>query len=717
MKTFFKLLLFVFLLALPFGVRYWQYHGLPTDAYQPPQQTTPDFSTLQTEPLAYQSYADQPQVSHGRVLVDMAHGNNLLVDDLTPLQERLAARGADVRTYTYDNDSLSEELRSATAFVVIAPTWPFYLEEIQAIEEFVAQGGRLLLVADPTRSVPADDSYGYVDMYALFFPESAVPAINSLANRFGIQFFEDYLYNLEAYQVNYRNVTIGDFAASDLTAGLDEVILFAAHSLQSDGPALLIGDANTRSNVRTGETALAAAALGRPDNVLALGDLTLLIAPTHRAADNDRFLSNLADWLAQDTRAWRLQDFPYLFTRPVELIAVTEQNLQPAVLNVVSSMQQALTQAGLSLTWSQQPTAGRDHLVAGLFEETAPISDVLASAGISVTLVTTLEDAEEVTETAANEDAEGEEASTPTPAAPAVSTVTIAGMGKFTLDGLQLFLLTQASDSTALTILASDYEGLGLAVQRLLYRDFAGCTSQGTLTLCATDSYATWQEPEQPTPAPTPDDPGESAAASVLIVTVDQGFGQSSADAWQTALGDFFDVTIWSVSLDGVPTLENLSGYDAYIVDSSDFAYDPALWEELSVFTLGENFLLIGEQPLDPEFYSTAPLLDLVVSDPQHPLAFELTSADNSPIVLQESYSGVPAVIFEPFEEPTEGVTVVFARGPQSDAAQSPVVVAYDSGEGGPASRFALAGFAFYRLPESEQYLFAYNVVNWLLGR
>jgi hypothetical protein len=719
MKTILKLLLFILLLALPFGVRYWLYFGQPSDGYQPPAIVTPDVTALLAEPLTYQSYADQPKPGDGRVLVDMAHDNNLLVDDLTPLQERLAARGVSIRLYDYDSDYLSEELRSVTAFVVIAPTRPFYLEEIRAVEEFVAQGGLLLLAADPTRSVPAYDSYGYVDLYSLFFPESAVPAVNSLANRFGMQFFEDYLYNLKDYQVNFRNVKITNFASSPLTAGLDEMIVFAAHSVQSDGTALLTGNADTLSNVRTGETALAVAALSADERVLALGDLTLLTAPSHRAADNDRFLSNLADWLAQDGRTWRLEDFPYLFTQPIELIAVSEQALQPAVLNVAGPLQQALSLAGKTLSWSQTPSVGSDHILAGLFDETAPISDVLASAGISITLVT--EPADSVDENAdesvdeSDEDAEptkdteGEATPEDTPEEPAVSTVTVEGMGEFTLDGLQLFLVDRRAGSTSLTILASDRDGLALAVQRLLYRDFSGCATQAALTLCAADAYAIWEEP-----TPTPEAPSETTSERIFILSIDNGFGFSSADAWLTALGEDFDVTVWSISENGVPAEEDLAGYDAYILDTSDYAYDSALMEQLPTYVVEGSFLLIGEQPVDPTLYQTDALLDIEVADPAHPLATDLPAGE--PIVLSESYSGVPAVIFEDLSEPMAEMSVVFTRGPQSSAAQSPVLQAYDFTAEEDGSRFAFALFAFYRLPEELQPTFALNVVNWLLG-
>ena len=49
-----------------------------------------------------------------------------------------------------------------------------------------------------------------------------------------------------------------------------------------------------------------------------------MIAPYHTVEDNDQFLSNIANWLAIDERRRDdLEDFPYLFGRPVDLVPKT----------------------------------------------------------------------------------------------------------------------------------------------------------------------------------------------------------------------------------------------------------------------------------------------------------------------------------------------------------------------------------------------------------
>jgi ABC-type uncharacterized transport system. len=82
-----------------------------------------------------------------------------------------------VRELTYDSD-LEEALRPASALVVVAPGRAFSPPEVAAVRRFVARGGRLLLVADPTRYTVIYDDYGEST-----FADTAV-LINPLATPF-----------------------------------------------------------------------------------------------------------------------------------------------------------------------------------------------------------------------------------------------------------------------------------------------------------------------------------------------------------------------------------------------------------------------------------------------------------------------------------------------------------------------------------------------------
>ena len=77
----------------------------------------------------------------------------------------------------------------------------------------VDRGGRLLILTDPTRSAVTYDYYGYGSATVM----ADVIAANSLLAPYDIAFVDDYLYNMSAYEGNYRNVFFTDFSANPLT--------------------------------------------------------------------------------------------------------------------------------------------------------------------------------------------------------------------------------------------------------------------------------------------------------------------------------------------------------------------------------------------------------------------------------------------------------------------------------------------------------------------
>jgi hypothetical protein len=47
-------------------------------------------------------------------------------------------------------------------------------------------------------------------------------------------------------------------------------------------------------------------------------------------------------------------------------------------------------------------------------------------------------------------------------------------------------------------------------------------------------------------------------------------------------LQDYYDVTLWIASEDGIPTVDDLEGYDVIIIDSGDYAYDDSDFDTYS---------------------------------------------------------------------------------------------------------------------------------------
>ncbi|NJN54594.1 MAG: DUF4350 domain-containing protein, partial [Anaerolineae bacterium] len=120
------------------------------------------------------------------------------------LNGRLSARGYSVIPFT--GGSLAAALRAVNAYLVMAPIRPFTNAEILAVQNFVANGGRLLLVGDPTRYniVVEEDLFDFV----VIIEDDKIP-LNSLAAAFDLNFNGDYLYNLTENEGNFRNIIVG----------------------------------------------------------------------------------------------------------------------------------------------------------------------------------------------------------------------------------------------------------------------------------------------------------------------------------------------------------------------------------------------------------------------------------------------------------------------------------------------------------------------------
>ncbi len=487
-----KLFIAVVLIALPLVGRWlWLYRG----AYTPPTIPELDASQMEVPLPAYSPVTEEVVQQRGRVLVDLGHANNLEVDDLTPLRERLIARGATIETYDGLFTSLDSQLRGAVALIVAAPTFSFTPLEVSAVVDFVQDGGRVLLVADPTRPVPVPEEQQTLDLTDVFFPESAIPAINSVADPLGVVYFDDYIYNLVENEGNYRNVRLApEKDDSPLTEGLETVVLFAAHSLRSDGPSLLQGDENTFSSLRTGEVDLTAAALTASGNVLALGDLTVITAPYHTVQDNDRFLSNVADWLMSAQRVWKLRDFPYLFQRPVDLVQVSGEFVDPRLVAKSGELDQVLALADLTLTLRDEAERGHDALFVGTFDDVELVQDYLDQAGVVITLVE-------------------KEGATPTPTPTAEEeeqrdTIAVDGLGTVLLQGTTLFLVDRTDEQVVVVALAEDGDSAMEALDRLVLADFTGCVDSDHVTLCSTgevgEGVGLDEEPPEQRGEPTP---------------------------------------------------------------------------------------------------------------------------------------------------------------------------------------------------------------------
>lgn len=474
------LIIALLLLILPIAGRaLWFYQGVY-------QRTTPvatpdyqnivmPFPTLSTPPAPTKA-----ELAMGRkpvVLFDQAHGGLYTLSELDALVQALTNLGSRIET-SAGSVPLKDQLKSAQAYVVIAPTLPFTPEEISAINRFVEQGGHLLVVADPTREYGSGQfsdspAYGSVDI------------ANLLLASFSITFVNDYVYNLVENEGNFRNVYARPAAKTDLVRKVSRVALYSAHSINAAPDQVVMeGSDNTLSSKtdQGGELALAAASSN--GRVLAIGDLTFLTPPYNQVADNGQFIQNLALFLSANERAHNLLDFPYLFKQPVALLLKQEEPLEKDSLKLVSQLQQNLEKLNVSMTIAEKPLVGSDLILFATFDHMDRLDEYLAPFHLKYSLETAPTPAEtdqaeekpipaaEMTPTPATTPSLEEE---PSPPAAVGNAIEIPGFGQITTEETGLFLFSTKPERNTLILLGeSNQELIGLA----------GLIATGSLTDC-----------------------------------------------------------------------------------------------------------------------------------------------------------------------------------------------------------------------------------------
>jgi hypothetical protein len=225
------------------------------------------------EPTQYEDIYNL--TSGGVALLDLAHKNSFDLEELSVLLTRVVARNYTVK-YLLDKAEMNKSLKASSTYIVISPGEEYTEKEVDLVEKFIQDNGTLLLIDDPSRN----------------------SHINILSLRFGIVFNRDYLYNIILNDGNYRYVVFKEFAESNLTRGLDKVVLYVAESIAGDAERVFLPDSNTTSS-HGGE---ALSPVVEKNRILAIGDITFLSPSYSLIHDNNRFISNIADFVTSSPR-------------------------------------------------------------------------------------------------------------------------------------------------------------------------------------------------------------------------------------------------------------------------------------------------------------------------------------------------------------------------------------------------------------------------------
>jgi hypothetical protein len=562
-KAIISLLLFLLLLAAPTGIRYVRFYELGAAGRQPPPVYDPAGITAVPTPPA-NTFVDEPAVGAGLVLLDRAHDNQFELEEISFLDGRLAARGFELLEFT--GGDLATALRAVNAFIVIAPLQAFDLAEVQAVTQFVNRGGRLLLVGDPTRfavQVEEDDFMGFV----LTIDSAEIP-LNSLANEFDIIFNGDYLYNTLENEGNFRNIILNakGFAGSALTDGLDRLVFYSTNSLQvgARATAVLTADDNTWSSATDRAGGLAPAAASRDGRVLALGDVHIFTQPYYTVYDNSQFITRIADFLTDTAeRRFVIQDFPFFYTAPVQLIYTGAPALGPGAFDEIIGLQQAFRGVGQTLLLAGAPAEDADSLYVGLYNQADDVRELLETAGIALTIEPPiLPPGADAAEEPAGDTADPE-------AAPQAQPVRLiqSALGDVQMSGSALILLAETENGRrSVVVLAASAQGLENTIGRLLNGvswtaadALSDCLLQDTLALCPTAiadepveaELITLSAPKAPPEGEEgrPEPPADLDAVEQGVLTLDEPvtaeLAPAESHAWLFSDGPLYlDVTV-----------------------------------------------------------------------------------------------------------------------------------------------------------------------------
>ena len=339
--------------------------------YDPPPQVEIPYEQITSPHLPSSAFVDAPapRVKRGLLIVDAIHRNAFAENEIFTLSSRAANRGYDVAFIGGFNpyeesirrQLLEEKLRRADSLLVILPRLAYSEAEVALVERFVRKGGKLLLMSDPTR------------------PQQ----INTLAARFGVEFRPDYLYDVADYDVNFQNIIVREFQPDELTVGLDAITLYTAGSIRSSGPGLAFAGADTRSSVVETSERLYSIAGGDSRNVLAIADFTFMVPPQNSLLDNDRLLSNIADYLTSSEREYDLADFPHFYEAGPEN-GIDILLGQPSLWDIGIQMKNGLSTYRISSQIRRVEDLSRDTVFLGLYEDALPMSRYLQAAGVRI---------------------------------------------------------------------------------------------------------------------------------------------------------------------------------------------------------------------------------------------------------------------------------------------------------------------------------------------
>ena len=241
--------------------------------------------------------------SGNTVVVDTTRSQRITPESLAPMANALTESGATVRftgrassAARYGTGGLNESLQSADAYVVFGAKQPYTDAELAGLKAFTDAGGRVLVLNEPQRQAPSILSLLGGSSMSAGAPSPLVP----LTSEYGVTYDNGYLYNMADNANNYRNVYATPAGDSALTEGVERTVFHESVSVTGGESVLTATEGTELSATRRADTY---PVLTRSDNLVAVGDTSVMSQEYVYRADNEVLVGNLLDFLVSGEKS------------------------------------------------------------------------------------------------------------------------------------------------------------------------------------------------------------------------------------------------------------------------------------------------------------------------------------------------------------------------------------------------------------------------------
>lgn len=237
-----------------------------------------------------------PDGDVGVVLFDQTNDNRFEREDVAPLTRAITRAGGEIR-FTPEGGNLGPHLEEADVLVVVDPGREYAEPQVRAIQQFVDDGGRLLVFGEPNRMAVSGTG-----LQAQLTMQRSM--LTTLGSAFDISFGSAYLYDMAHNDGNFKAI-LADSAGGDSTVdGVDRVTMYTATSVEAEGGSVLLRTGETAERSENGpQRAYPVAVRTAGESVIAVGDTTFLSEPYYSVADNDAFIERLIEFMAGADRS------------------------------------------------------------------------------------------------------------------------------------------------------------------------------------------------------------------------------------------------------------------------------------------------------------------------------------------------------------------------------------------------------------------------------